>query len=134
MSLWSVREKAIMMVQLTIIFLMLLVVPSLRAGPLKREFPGECSKVFDAALAVAKEQKHEIIRSDSQAKTLIIRTKRKINRNRIRIDLTMEQKTDSCEMTAVTPPYGGESPLHARWVDEYIMEEYVKKVEKKISP
>jgi hypothetical protein len=123
-----------MKLQLTFIFLTLSLVPSLCAEPHKQEFPGDCSKVFEAALSVANEQKHEIISSDPQAKTLVIRTKRKINRNRIRIYLSMEQKTDSCEMTAETPPYGGDSPFHARWVDEYIMEEYVKKVEKKISP
>lgn len=121
-------------VQLTVVFLALSVVPSLHAGPHKKEFPGDCSKVFEAALAVANEQKHEILSSDPQAKTFAIRTKRKINRNRIRIYVSTEQKADTCEMTAVTPPYGGNSPFHANWVDDYIVEEYVKKVEKKIAP
>ncbi|HVS89039.1 MAG TPA: hypothetical protein VHF01_12575 [Candidatus Acidoferrum sp.] len=123
-----------MKLQLTFIFLTLSLVPALRAEPHKKEFPGDCPKVFEAALSVAKEQGHEIVNSDSQAKTLVIRTKRKINRNRIRIFVSTEQKANSCEMTAQTPTYGGVSPFHATWVDEYIVEEYVTKVGKKISP
>jgi hypothetical protein len=123
-----------MKVRLTVVFLMLYVAPSLCAGPHKKEFPGDCSKVYEAALGVAKELKHEILSSDPQTKTFAIRTKRKINRNRIRIYVSTEQKTDTCEMTAVTPPYAGDSPFHANWADDYIVEEYVKKVEKKISP